>query len=69
MNIKQLSRHVAAIERADFVAKSEYPEAALGDLTSREMELVRAVIRRCMSERRDNMIEVLRLEGIVNVEA
>lgn len=52
--------HLAKVaDRCNRLADSECPEAALGDLTRDELELVRAAIRLVMAERRDNILERL----------
>lgn len=59
MKMKEFTRLAQAVERCQWVVDSEAPEASLGDLTTDELELVRAAIRRVMTERRDNIIERL----------
>lgn len=64
MNLSTLKRTIAAIERMDNLANAPAPEAALGYLTTDELRLIRAVIKRTAEQRRDNMLEYLQAEGV-----
>lgn len=64
MKIRELKTVIAAIERAAQVIENPAPEGALGELTSCELDIVRASIRGVLSNRRDNLLDRLKAEGV-----
>lgn len=56
MKMSEFLRLTKSASRCDALARSDFPEALIGELSHDERELVRAAIRRVMSERRDNII-------------
>lgn len=64
MKLRELKTCISAIERATQVIENPAPEGALGELTTCELNLVRASIRGVMSNRRDNLLDRLKAEGV-----